>query len=225
MKNSVLFKGTKDGITVVLSENFSFSEILEQLKIKIDESKQYFGGEKTNIKITGRNLSTLEEEEVFDIIAKTANLEIAFIGLEKYFTSKSINSTQKPDELIPVPEKSIFTSTKNTTYFHTGTLRSGDIINFEGSVVVIGDTNPGSEINAQGNIIVQGKIGGIVHAGCYGDYNCYVSAFNLSPIQLRISDKIIQMPEEILKENKTTFIPRMAYIKDDQITIKNLLRK
>ncbi len=231
MKNAVIFKGFKDGIAIVLSEDYTFVQILDELQKKIDDSKKYFGGNKTNIKILGRDLTKDEEEQVFHIITTSANLDISFIGSEKYFSHKPTEKivekvVEKIVEVaVPTQDTKKFTAKKNETYFHKGTLRSGDSIKFEGSVVVLGDTNPGSEIIAHGNIIVQGKISGFVHAGCTGDYNCYISAFNLSPTQLRIADKLTAIPEKMLKENKKSFIPRQACIEDNEITIKNILKK
>ncbi len=230
MKNCVYFKGGSDGINIVLSENYSFHTILEQLQKKIDDSKKYFGGSTTNIQISGRTLSKEEEAQVFDIISKTANLDINFIGVQNFFATPKTKPTEKIVEkvitkVIEVPQTTNFSSTKNSTYFYEGTLRSGDTIDYEGSVVILGDTNPGSKVTAYGNIIVQGKIGGVVHAGCMGDKNCYISAYNLSPNQLRIADKIITIPPTVLKENKSSFIPRKAFIKDDEIIIKNILKK
>ncbi len=234
MKNAIIFKGTQEGITINLQDSIDFDKLILSLKDKIQDSKQYFGGSKTNIKITGRTLSSDEEQHIFDIISKEANLDINFMGTEKYFsakpTEKIVEKVKYVEKIKEVPVKvnvsdKPFDSSNNLTYFHKGTLRSGDFINYEGSVVVIGDTNPGSEINAHGNIVVQGKIGGTVHAGCLGDQNCYVSAYNLSPIQLRIADKITSLPPEILKENKNSFIPRYAYIENEQITISKILKK
>ncbi len=226
MKNSVYFKGNSDGINIVLDETYDFDTILKDLQKKLEDSKKYFDGTKINIKISGRNLTKQEEEEIFDVVSTTANLNINFIGTEAYFSS---NNKKVNEKIVEVPVQTTnntnFSSIKNLTYYYEGTLRSGDIIKFEGSVVVLGDTNPGSEIRAYGNIIVQGKAGGVVHAGCLGDKNCYVSAYNLSPTQLRIADQITAIPSEILKENKSSFIPRQAFIKDNEITIKKILKR
>ncbi len=229
MKNAVYFKGFKDGIAVLINEGYDFSTVVEELKKKIHDSKNYFGGTRTNIKIIGPHLSNDEEKEIFNIITTTANLDINFIGDEKYFSSKTSEKVIEKvvEKIVEVPVNKPDTSTlnKNLTHFHKGTLRSGDSIKFEGSVVILGDTNPGSEISAHGNIIVQGKIGGFVHAGANGNINSYITAFNLSPTQLRIADKIIAIPKEMLQENKLSFIPRIACIEDNEIIIKNILKK
>jgi septum site-determining protein MinC len=52
---------------------------------------------------------------------------------------------------------------------HEGTLRSGDHLQAKGSVLVLGDANPGSRISAGGNVMVWGRLRGVAHAGRHGD--------------------------------------------------------
>lgn len=213
--NIVSFKGTQDGIIVNIKNDSSFEDILFDLKAKLKKSKDFFAGEKTNISISANNLTTEEENEILKVIEDIANLEINFIGNNFYFKNKTTTISKNNDG-------SAILDNYNSTYFHTGTLRSGDSIKYDGSVVLLGGTNPGSEIIATGNIIVQGSIKGLVHAGSKGNTNCYISAYNLSPIQLRIADIITFIPNDIINENKDNAIPRYAYINDNKIYISKI---
>ncbi|MBK7894707.1 MAG: septum site-determining protein MinC [Anaerolineaceae bacterium] len=76
------------------------------------------------------------------------------------------------------------------------TLRSGRSIYHEGHVVVIGDVNPGAEIVASGDVIVWGRLRGLVHAGALGDETAVICALELTPTQLRIADQIAISPDE-----------------------------
>ena len=67
------------------------------------------------------------------------------------------------------------------------TLRSGFSLQHSGHVVVIGDVNPGAEIIAGGDVIVWGRLRGMVHAGAEGNEDAVVCALDLSPTQLRIA--------------------------------------
>lgn len=77
-----------------------------------------------------------------------------------------------------------------TALFINKTLRSGTRIEFPGHVVVVGDVNPGAEVVAGGNVIVWGRVRGMVHAGSKGDTNAFICALDLSPTQLRIADQV-----------------------------------
>ena len=107
------------------------------------------------------------------------------------------------------------------TKYYRGTMRSGKLISYDGNVVVIGDINPGAEVEATGNIIVLGNVRGIVHAGAGGNKNASVIALNFTPTQLRIADVITRKAERVCGA-KTGHIPEIAYLKGDAIIIEPL---
>lgn len=72
----------------------------------------------------------------------------------------------------------------------TGTLRGGQKIEHGGDVIVAGHANTGSEILAEGHVVVLGWLKGLVHAGCGGDNNMSVSARSLESGQVRIGNKV-----------------------------------
>ena len=73
-----------------------------------------------------------------------------------------------------------------------GTLRSGQRIESEHSIVIIGDVNSGAEIVAGGDIIVLGILRGVAHAGAYDETGGgrFIFALDLRPTQLRIGSVI-----------------------------------
>jgi septum site-determining protein MinC len=79
---------------------------------------------------------------------------------------------------------------------HRGTLRSGDHLQVEGSVLLLGDVNPGARISAGGHVLVWGRLRGMAHAGCGGDSNARIVALQLRPLQLRIADAVARGPED-----------------------------
>jgi septum formation inhibitor MinC len=93
------------------------------------------------------------------------------------------------------------------------TLRSGRSVRYRGHIVIIGDVNPGAEIIAGGDVIVWGKLRGLVHAGAGGDRGAVICALDLSPTQLRIANQIAISPTD--RQRKSA--PEMATIRDGQI--------
>ncbi|MEB3334603.1 MAG: septum site-determining protein MinC [Cyanobacteriota bacterium] len=79
---------------------------------------------------------------------------------------------------------------------HQGTLRSGDHQQAAGSLLVLGDVNPGAQISAAGHVMVWGRLRGIAHAGCSGDRTACIVALQLQPLQLRIADLVARGPSE-----------------------------
>jgi len=86
------------------------------------------------------------------------------------------------------------------TTFYRGSLRSGQKVEFEGSIVVIGDVNAGAEVIAGENIIILGELRGLAHAGAKGNGQAIIAAGKIDCPQIRIADKIKEFEhEEITK--------------------------
>ena len=82
------------------------------------------------------------------------------------------------------------------TMLYEKSLRSGQNIDLDGNVVILGDVNPGAEIVASGHILVMGALRGLVHAGAAGEEGATVTALSFAPTQLRIASRITRPPEE-----------------------------
>lgn len=206
-ENYVIFKGTKDGITVMFDPEVPFDILCEQLEKKVVEAGKFFDHVKTAMAFKGRDFTAAEEEELLKIIAKHATMDITFVKTEN-------NELKELSELLAKEM-----SPSNLTKFHRGSLRNGQKIEFDGSVVVVGDVNPGAEIKAGGNIIVLGQLKGMAHAGCKGMTDAFVTAIFMAPVQLRIADIITRFPEENKRGPKP---PEYAFVQNGQIFVMAL---
>ncbi len=115
----------------------------------------------------------------------------------------------------------VVSDSKNTTYINQ-TLRSGQVLESDGNVVIIGDCHPGSEIRAIGDITVWGVLSGIAHAGCKGNLNAKVRALKLNAVQLRIGNCYSRRPDGtnipyIIKSS--IFTPEEARVVDNEIML------
>ncbi len=210
-ENYVMFKGTKNGINILLQQDIPFSELKVLFEKKVIESAKFFEGVKTSIAFQGRTLSQEEETSLLDIITEHTTINITFIR-----DGKKEDNTQTIPEGVTLPDDM---EQYYITKYHKGSIRSGQCLTFDGSVVVIGDVNPGGEIKASGNIIILGQLKGIAHAGCNGMTDAFVSALYMIPVQLRIADIITRFPEENKKGPKP---PEFAYIEEGQIYVMPL---
>jgi len=114
------------------------------------------------------------------------------------------------------------TELKSDTLYLKQTLRSGQVVHFDGNIVIIGDCHPGSEISAAGDISIWGVLGGIAHAGAKGNYNACIRALKINAIQLRIADLFSRKPDnlEVEKNEKVNiFKPEEAKISNGEIII------
>lgn len=208
--NAVILKGRKDGITISLDPVMPFGELKAHFRKRVADTRQFFEGAKSNISFTGRNLSEEEELELLDIISEESDLEVPFVGHENLSMVNASFVTDTAPQHLPHDVRK--------TSYHQGGLRSGQSIHYSGSVVVIGDVNPGSEIIAEGHVIVLGALKGMVHAGCKGNEECFVSALVFKPTQLRIANIITYIPDDKSKKE-----PACAYIQEGQVFIAPLM--
>lgn len=95
------------------------------------------------------------------------------------------------------------------------TVRSGIEIRHPGTIVILGDLNPGGEVVAAGDIFVWGRLRGVAHAGADGNRNCRIMALQMEPTQLRIADAVARAPET----PPSQFYPEVAYVTPGGIRI------
>lgn len=95
------------------------------------------------------------------------------------------------------------------------TVRSGVEIRHPGTVIVLGDVNPGSSIVADGDVLVWGALRGVAQAGASGNSRCIIMALRLDPTQIRIADFVARAPEAPLNQ----YYPEVAYVTPDGIRI------
>lgn len=99
------------------------------------------------------------------------------------------------------------------TKFHKGSLRSGQKIEYEGSLVILGDVNAGAEVLAGENVVVLGILRGMAHAGAKGNKEAIISAVSIEATQIRIAN-IIKEIEKTQQSNES--IKTYAYINEEE---------
>ena len=98
-------------------------------------------------------------------------------------------------------------------------LRSGQKIEHNGDVLVLGNVNKDAQIIATGNIIVMGTLRGIAVAGALGDESAVVVALRMEPQQIRIGRKIAISNEE---ERVSPGYPEIAKVEDGAIILEKV---
>jgi septum site-determining protein MinC len=104
-----------------------------------------------------------------------------------------------------------------------GTLRSGQKVETEHSIVVFGDVNSGAEVIAGGDIIILGTLRGIAHAGAYDESGGgrVIFSLNLQPTQLRIGLVISRgAGADNLESTPRGGIPEIARVEGNLIVVE-----
>lgn len=217
MEQPVILKSNKYGINLILNKELPFEELLTAIISKFHESDKFFKNASIAISFTGRHLSTEEEIRIVDAITEQTSIHI--ICVLDTDEQKELSVKEQIEAFLKQQEES-------TGQFYRGTLRSGQILESETSVVVIGDVNAGAKIVAKGNIVVLGSLGGNAYAGAAGNADAFVAALHMNPLQIKIADVIgtgqDKSPLERLRGRKKQLEPQVAYIKDEAICLETL---
>ena len=195
MSSCISINLKKNQIIIKIAEDAEQKKIISELTKKLSDLKKLYKDEKTPIKVVGKVLKNKEINEIQELIKEKIDVEIDF-DMPKSLGLSSITRTFEQE--IGVSE----------TKFHRGSLRSGQRIETEGSIVIIGDVNSGAEVIASENIVVVGNLRGLAHAGAKGNKNAIIAAGNLDTVQIRISNivKEIDRDEEPLHKQAYLFV-------------------
>lgn len=191
MRSCISINLKKDNINIKLNEESSQEDIMYALRKKIPDLKKLYQGEHTPIIITGKVLKNKEIDEIQELVKRYIDVKIQFESPRTLGLHGIVKTYNKE---IAVSE----------TKFHRGAVRSGQKIEFEGSLVIIGDVNDGAEVIAGDNIVILGALRGLAHAGAKGNKNAIIAASSIDAPQLRIANVIKEREkEEIQEDNKT----------------------
>jgi septum site-determining protein MinC len=187
-QQNVIIKGTKDGLILHLDADCSYQE----LKIELDEklsSNDRGHKDKPLIPVkleTGnRYLTNAQQEELKEIVRKKRNLVVDEIE-SNVITKIEAEKIRKEKEVVTV----------------TRMIRSGQVLEVYGDLLLIGDVNPGGTVKAGGNIFIMGALRGIAHAGCLGNDQAVIAASSMKPSQLRINNCFNRAPDQIQPDDK-----------------------
>jgi len=215
---AVEIKGFGNDIHIILSSEAPFSDIELELIDKLEKSKNFLAGTEIVLDPKDRVLSSEEMEKLEAILSSKFHLKIAAVRTD---SSETIEAAEQTDGEIETPrqEEEKLMDEETKTAIIRQTIRSGQKISYPGNVLIIGDVNPGGEVEAAGDIIILGKLRGVAHAGINGDDSSEIIALELTPLQLRIANIIRRSPDS---NSEPEHVPEVAKIKDGNIVIENL---
>lgn len=209
MRSQVKINMTNENLIIKLNQEAEQKEIVESLKRKIIQLKKLYKDSKMPILIIGKVLNESEKTEIKNIIKEKIDVKISFDspqelglhGIKKSF-SQEIESSQ--------------------TKFHRGAVRSGQRIEYDGSIVVLGDVNGGAEVIAEDNVVVLGVLRGLAHAGARGNKKAIIAAAAIDCKQIRIADIIKEIEEEKDEEGNIIVSSRKtyAYVDEDELVLE-----
>ena len=203
MENCVSINLRRNQIVIKIAEDSEQWRIVKALTKKLPELKKLYKDDKTPIKIIGKVLKNKEIDEIQELIKDNIDVDVEF-DMPKSLGLSSITRTFKQEIAV------------SDTKFHKGSLRSGQKIETEGSLVIIGYVNSGAEVMASDNIIILGALRGLAHAGAKGNKQAIIAAGLVDTVQIRIANVV----KEIDRDEEPMHKQSCVYIEEEQIIIE-----
>lgn len=197
---SITIKGTKNGLLFTLADRAPWPELLAELQERLSgERPEWTPSSSLTVymELGDRVLADDEEKALRRIFATHGNVIVG--GLQG---------------VPPAPQE----ARRHEPYVYKGTLRSGQVIEHDGDVVVIGDVNPGAQIVATGDVYVMGNLRGSASAGAAGDRDAVVAATYFSPLQVKIADVARRSPESHARAAEMEF----AYLEGENMAVERM---
>lgn len=197
----------------------TWSDLHQQLRQRLNASDRFWK-EGTSVHLIARDrlLDTRQLQAIADALSE------AGLTLKRIYTSRRQTAVAAAtigysvEQLSPVTPLTPPTSESNPLadplYVQT-TVRSGMEIRHPGSVVVLGDVNPGGSVVADGDVLVWGYLRGIAQAGASGNQHCLVMALRMEPTQVRIANYVARVPAP----DPDAYHPEIAYVAPEGIRI------
>lgn len=218
MKEAVVMKSYQNGIAILLDEEVSFEQILQEIELKFTEAKGFFGKSKMALSFEGRRLTELEELTILETIKRCSDVNIVCIvgkdeETNKLFIKALRHLHRKENE-------------GNEGPFYKGTLKNRQVLETESSIIILGDIYPGCCVVSTRNIIILGGLYGKAYAGGCGGDGHYVVALEMEPENLKIGDfKYKTSGRQTRWGIRPKVQPKIAYVKDSKIVFEPLTKE
>jgi len=212
---TVRIKGIREGLLITLGEG-EWPEARQTLLQHLRQQAEFLRGGRLILDVGNRVLRAAELGQLRDEISEEdlslwgvlSNSPVTeqtaqTLGLATRINKPKVERTSQPLDTTLSGEQAVLVRR---------TLRSGFSLQHNGHVIVVGDVNPGAEIIAGGDVVVWGRLRGMVHAGADGNEDAVVCALDLSPTQLRIAGQIATTPRRRGKPQ-----PELARLQDGQV--------
>ena len=218
MKQSVVIKSNKVGLIVILDGELPFEDLQKEVAEKFHTSAKFFKNAQMAVTFQGRSLSTEEEWALVETITQNCEIEIMCILNEDELTEEAMRRAVEEHTHVGGQDGK----------FYKGTLRSGQVLESETSIIILGDVNAGAKVVSKGNVVVLGTLKGTIYVGAAGNEDAFVAALVMDPMQIRIADVIARRSDKQLtarERKKQEETPKIAYVEEGNIYIEPITKE
>lgn len=229
MENLVKITGSKSGIILKLDPEAEWEQIKTEVAEKFQSTADFWGDAQKAIAFRGRELDDAQQDEIRKIIQENCRLQIVCVLDEDpcreaaFAQAVRSGGDASKAETAEQTAANLMQNDNGTGFFFKGNLRSGQVLDVETSIIILGDVNNGAKVISKGNVIILGSLKGNVFAGSAGNVDAFVIALDMKPVQIRIADTIARSPDEDKKgRGKKEKETKIAFWEDGNIYIEPL---
>ncbi len=217
MKDTVIIKSFPNGIAIHMDAEADFDTIIEELRFKFSQAKNFFKEVSMALSIEGRVLSAAEEIRVLETIKESGSVNVVCIVGKNEETNKTfIKALQYMEKKLTGGDEG---------QFYKGNLKNKEILETENSIIILGDVYPGSAVVSSRNIIILGGLYGEAYAGGNGQDGAYVVALEMEPEKLKVGDfKYTTGTRQTKWGFRPKVQPKIAYVKNGKIMFEPLTK-
>jgi septum site-determining protein MinC len=219
VKNSVILKSFSNGISVIMDDTIPYEALLNDIAAKFHDADGFFKDASVAISLEGRELTSAQEREIVDIITKNSRLNVlCLMGKDD---GKNI-------KFLGLKNNLAFQKDENCGQFYRGSLRDGQSIETEHSIIILGDVCEDCSVYSSKDIVVLGALLGNAYAGAGGNNNHFIAALDMRPSSLQIGDFVYNVqPCKTsrwgLKQPKAT--PKIAYTHNGAVQLESITKE
>jgi septum site-determining protein MinC len=225
MEELIQLKGYRGGLRVIIDKEAPLAEVETALVKKLEGLGDFIVGSAITLDAGERALSDDDIRRLQNVLLREFDVRIQQIISSSSKTRRLAGVLDIPaveeaepsrDEIAEVLKE----FPRANARLVKRTLRAGQEERFlEGSVILMGDVNPGADVIASGDIVVLGSLRGRAFAGALGDRSAVIVALNFDPVQIRIADCISIRPDEGGRRRRFRLAMEIARIEDDRIVV------
>lgn len=215
MNSSVIIKSYNKGLSIHMDPEADIETIKSDLADRFKEASAFFRDATMAISFEDREVDSQTERDLVNIITDNSQVKVACITGKNKFTQQLITNALNQIEYKAEIET-------NVVQVHNGSLKDNKLIDIPGSILILGDVNPGSTVIASGDIFILGGLYGQAYAGNNGDTDKIVACLEMNPEKLRIAGikyRSTEKPKWTLKSHQTP-VPRAARLIGTDIVLE-----
>lgn len=215
MKNSVIIKSFQHGISLHLPNEGDMEDILEKISSKFKDSAAFFKDAKMVLSIEGRILCDEEEKAIVETIEANSDIKIlCLIGKDSETENRILKALEQYQNMADDKKD------HNLGQFYRGSLKSGQVLETDSSIIILGDVNPGANVISKKDIIIIGGLYGNAYAGGNGETGHYIIALDISAECIKVDNHRYNATKTPKWPIRPKYQPKIAHVVNDTLVVE-----